>query len=66
MKTIFPTKESIKFAKESAEEIGNISITAEPRFYFDVKSKNSNSIDEEFLISLEKGKHLNDNFLSIK
>jgi hypothetical protein len=48
------------------KEKGNISITAEPRFYFDVMSKNSNSIDEEFLISLEEGKHLNDNFLSIK
>ncbi|WP_369176986.1 hypothetical protein [Candidatus Thiodubiliella endoseptemdiera] len=60
-----PTQESIKFAQESAERIGNIAIKAEPKFYFDTSGKNSNSIDENFLISLEDGKHLNDDFLSI-
>jgi hypothetical protein len=61
-----PTKESIKFAQESANRISQIKIQAEPKFYFDVDNKNSNSIDEKFLISLENGEHLNDNFLSIK
>ncbi len=61
-----PSKQSIKFAQESAARIDNIKIEAEPKFYFDIDSKGSNSIDEEFLVSLEKGEHLNDNFLSIK
>ena len=61
-----PTLESIQFAKESAKRIGGIKIEAEPKFYFDINSKSSNSIDEEFLISLQKGEHLNDNFLSVK
>ncbi|CAB9542709.1 hypothetical protein BROOK1789C_428, partial [Bathymodiolus brooksi thiotrophic gill symbiont] len=47
-----PTKESIEFAKKSAERIGEIKIEAEPKFYFDINRKSSNSIDEEFLISL--------------
>lgn len=61
-----PTKESIKFAKESAERVGEITINAEPKFYFNVNSKNLNPIDEKFLISLENGDHLNDDFLSIR
>ncbi len=61
-----PTKESIEFAKKSAERIGEIKIESEPKFYFDINRKSSNSIDEEFLISLQKGEHLNDNFLSVK
>jgi hypothetical protein len=61
-----PTSESIKFAKESADRISKIEIKANARFYFDTNSKNSNSIDEKFLVSLENGEHLNDDFLSIK
>jgi hypothetical protein len=61
-----PTSKSIKFAQESAQRISKIEIQSDPKFYFDVDSKNSNSIDEKFLTSLEKGEHLNDNFLSIK
>ncbi len=61
-----PTKKSIKLAQESADRIYSIDIKAEPKFYFDTNGRNTNSIDEKFLISLENGKHLNNNFLSIK
>jgi hypothetical protein len=61
-----PTPKSIQFAKKSAERIDGIEIKSKPKFYFEADSKSSNSFDEEFLVSLEKGEHLNDNFLSIK
>lgn len=57
-----PTPESIQFAKESAQRIGKIEITTKPKFYFDVESKSSNSIDESFVQSLEKGEHLTDEY----
>ena len=59
-----PSKQSIKFAQESAARIDNIKIEAEPKFYFDIDSKGSNSIDEEFLVSLEDKKHLTDEYRS--
>jgi hypothetical protein len=61
-----PTLESIKFAKESANRISKIEIKKNAKFSFDLNNKSSNSIDEVFLISLENGEHLNDDFLSIK
>ncbi len=60
-----PSQKSIQFAKESAERISKIEITSEPKFYFEADSKSSNSIDEKFILSLENGEHLNDNFLKI-
>ncbi|SMM98833.1 hypothetical protein SPONN_46 [uncultured Candidatus Thioglobus sp.] len=51
-------------AAQTAKRIAAIKITAEPKFYFD-ESKESNSIDEKFIASLERGEHLNDNFLNI-
>ncbi|SMN11112.1 hypothetical protein SPBRAN_1352 [uncultured Candidatus Thioglobus sp.] len=51
-------------ATQAAKRIAAVEITAQPKFYFD-ESKESNSIDEKFIASLEKGEHLNDNFLNI-
>jgi hypothetical protein len=51
-------------AEKSAKKIATIEIVAEPKFYFD-ESQESNSIDEKFIASLEKGEHLNDDFLNI-
>lgn len=58
------SQECFDSAKKSAKKIAAIEIVAEPKFYF-AESQESNSIDEDFIASLEKGEHLNDNFLDI-
>lgn len=51
-------------AEQAAKRIAAIEITAKPKFYFD-ESQESNSIDDKFIASLERGEHLNDDFLNI-
>ena len=58
------SKKCFDSAEIAAKTIAAIEITAEPKFYFD-ESQESNSIDEEFIASLERGDHLNNDFLSI-
>ncbi|SMN13457.1 hypothetical protein BHECKSOX2_520 [Bathymodiolus heckerae thiotrophic gill symbiont] len=59
-----PTKESIEFAKKSAEKIAAIKIEAEIFMDFDVDYQHTNKVDREFTQDLIEGKDLSDAYIT--
>ncbi|SMN16246.1 hypothetical protein CRYPD_968 [uncultured Candidatus Thioglobus sp.] len=59
-----PTKESIGFAKKSAEKIAAIKIEAEIFMDFDADYQHTNKVDREFMQDLIEGKDLSDAYIT--
>jgi len=60
---LLPTKESTKFAQESAKRITAIQIEAETIMNFDTDYQNFNKVDRDFMQDLITRKDLSDEYI---